>query len=66
MVEVDSPELAVGDPHHVLGALPRAPLGGHETQHVFGGHVLRLLADDPEEDAQVMGIGPHRARSGPS
>ena len=51
MVEGDNPGLAVGDPHHVLGALPRAPLGGHEAQHVLGGHVGGLLADDPEEHA---------------
>jgi hypothetical protein len=58
--------LAVGDPHHLLGTLPRAPLVGHEAQHVLGGHVGGLLADDPEEHAQVMGIGPHRGRSGPT
>ena len=45
------PRLAVGDPHHLLSTLPRSPLGGHEAQHVLWGHILWLLADDPEEHA---------------
>ena len=56
------PRLAVGDPHHVLGTGPRAPLGRHEAEHVLRGHLGGLFADDPEEDAQVMGIGPHGGR----
>jgi hypothetical protein len=34
------------------------------AQDVFGSHVLWLLADNPEEDTQIMGIGPNCARSG--
>ena len=59
------PRLAVGDPHQLLRTRSRAPLGAHEVQYVLARHVGGLLADDPEEDAQVMGIGPHGVGPGP-
>ena len=50
--------------HHVLGPGLGAPLRGDEGHHVFGPHLERVLLHHAEEDAQVMGIGPHRVRTG--
>ncbi len=60
------PRLTVGDPHHVLGARSGLALRRHEAQDVSRGHVGGFLADHPEEDAQVVGIGPHRVRPRPA
>ena len=56
---------AVTDPHHVAYTGPRPLLVGDEGQHVLRRHLGGLLVDEPEEDLQVVGIGPHRARSAP-
>ena len=41
-------------------------LRSDEGHHVFGPHLEWVLAHHREEDAQVMGIGPHRIRTGPA
>ncbi len=56
---------SVADPHHVAHTGSGPLLAGDEGQHVLRRHLGRLLADEPEEDLQVVGIGPHRARSAP-
>ena len=57
---------AIGDAHHVLGPGLGTALRGDEGHDVLGPHLERVLLHHREEDAQVMGIGPHRVRTGPA
>ena len=44
MVAADSPDLAVGDAHHVLGAGAGSTLGGDEAEHVLRRDLGGVLA----------------------
>ena len=60
------PRRAIGDAHHVLGTGLGTTLRGDEGHDVFGPHLGGVLLHHREEDAQVMGIGPHRVGTGPA
>jgi hypothetical protein len=60
------PRAPVGDPHHVLGAHPSTALRVHETEHVHGAHLGRVLGDNSEERLQVVGVGAHRVGTRPT
>ena len=56
----------IGDAHDVLGPGLGTALCGDEGHHVLGPHLEQVLLHHLEEHIQVMGIGPHRVRTGPA
>jgi hypothetical protein len=60
------PSSRVREVHDVLSAGPRLLLFGHEGHHVCRRHLDWVFGDDGEERLQIVRIGAHRVRPGPS